>query len=367
MAASAVFEGQRASLPDRRVAILTRSAWAGSQRYGAIAWSGDIAARWSVLRAQIPAGLSYSLSGLPWWTTDIGAFSVDDPAGSASEAYRELYTRWFQFGAFCPVFRSHGQAPHREPWLFGAPDSPAGVGAPGEGGHPAWKSLVRFAALRYRLLPYLSTLAARATREHDTPMRALVLDFPDDPRLRDVQDQFLLGPALLVSPVTEPGARSRRVVLPEGRWYDFWTGAALEGGRTIEAPAPYESMPLHVRAGSILPFGPALQWTGEKPADPVRLVVYTGADGRFTLHEDDGETNAHEAGAFATIPLSWSERDGALTIGERSGSFPGMLAERTFEVVFVAPGRPAAYDPPRRPDRVVRYSGRAVVVEGRRK
>jgi alpha-D-xyloside xylohydrolase len=275
---------------------------------------------------------------------------VDDPAGSASEAYRELYTRWFQLGAFCPVFRSHGQAPHREPWLFGAPD------------HPAWKSLVRFADLRYRLLPYVSTLAARVTREHDTILRALVLDFPDDPGLRDVQDQYLFGPALLVSPVTEPGVRSRRVVLPEGRWYDFWTGAALEGGRMIEAPAPYESMPLHVRAGSIVPFGPALQWTGEKPPDPIRLVVYTGRDGRFTLHEDDGETNAHEAGAFATIPLAWSERDGVLTIGERSGSFPGMLAERTIQVVLVTKTKPVPFSFEMRPQQTVRYRGEAMEI-----
>jgi alpha-D-xyloside xylohydrolase len=268
------------------------------------------------------------------------------------ERFGGLYTRWFQFGAFCPVFRSHGSNTWREPWLFGSPS------------HPAWKSLARFAALRYRLLPYLSTLAARVTREHDTMMRALVLDFPDDPRLRDVQDQYLLGPAFLVSSVTEPGVASRRVILPEGRWYDFWTGAAVEGGRTIEAPAPYESMPLHVRAGSIVPFGPALQWTGEKPADPIRLVVYTGRDGRFTLHEDDGETNAHETGAFSTIPLAWSERDGVLTIGERSGSFAGMLAERTLEVVFVSPGRPVGDDPMREPDRVVRYTGQPVSVDG---
>jgi len=363
VASRAVFEGQRGAAPERRVAILTRSAWAGSQRYAATVWSGDVVARWSALRAQVPAGLSYSLSGMPWWTTDIGGFNTDDPGGHRSEAYRELYTRWFQFGTFCPVFRSHGTDTEREPWLFGAPD------------HPAWKTLVRFASLRYRLLPYNYTLASRVTREHDTMMRALVLDFPDDPKARDVQDQYLFGPAFLVSPVTAPAVTTRPVYLPEGTWYDFWTGLSIEGGRTIEAPAPYESMPLHVRAGSIVPFGPALQWTGEKPADPVRLVVYTGCDGRFTLHEDDGETNAHETGAFSTIPLSWSEADGALTIGERSGTFAGMLAGRTFEVVFVSPRAPGTLRPDRlsqdrpadvlaaTPRRVVPYSGRAVRVE----
>jgi alpha-D-xyloside xylohydrolase len=346
-----VWEGQRKAAPDKRVTILTRSAWAGSQRYGATVWSGDITAKWGVLRAQIPAGLSYSLSGMPWWATDIGAFNTDDPGGNASEAYRELYTRWFQFGAFSPVFRSHGSNTPREPWHFGAPD------------HKAWRSLVRFASLRYRLLPYNYTLAARATRDHDTILRALVMDFPGDAKARDVQDQYLFGPAFLVSPVTEPGAVRRAVYLPAGDWYDFWTGGRIAGGRTVDAAAPYEKMPLHVRAGSIVPFGPDLQWTGEKPADPVRLVVYTGRDGAFTLHEDDGETNAHEKGAYSTIPLRWDDAKGALTIGARFGAFRGMLEKRTFEVVFASAGRPAGDDRPVPADRVVRYDGSPLTVE----
>lgn len=346
----AVYEGQRAAAPDRRVVILTRSAWVGSQRYGVTVWSGDVTARWGVLRAQIPAGLSLSLSGLPWWTTDIGAFNTDDPGGNQSEAYRELYARWFQLGAFSPVFRSHGSNTPREPWLFGAPD------------HRAFRSLVRFASLRYRLLPYLETLAARVTREHDTITRALVMDFPDDPRARDVQDQYLFGPAFLVSPVTEPGATSRAVYLPEGDWYDFWTGERLAGGRTVDAAAPYERMPLHVRAGSIVPFGPERQFSGEKPADPVRLVVYTGRDARFSLDEDDGETNGHEQGAFATIPLAWSEARRTLTIGARRGEFPGMLRSRTFEVVFASAARPAGDEQPAAAPRIVRYDGSAVDV-----
>jgi len=346
----AVHEGQKRAAPDRRVSILTRSAWAGSQRYGVTVWSGDITARWSVLRAQIPAGLSLSLSGVPWWATDIGAFNADQPGGNANEEYRELYTRWFQFGAFCPIFRSHGSNTPREPWHFGAPD------------HPAWRSLVRFAELRYRLLPYLYSLADRVTREHDTILRALAMDFASDPRVRDVQDQYLFGPAFLVSPVTSPGARSRPVYLPAGTWYDFWTGVVVAGGRTIEAPAPYESMPLHVRAGTIVPFGPALQWTGEKVADPIRLVVYTGRDARFALYEDDGETSGYEVGASARIPIEWSEASRTLTIGDRTGSFPGMLGERTFEVTFVSRHRPVAYDLASTPDRTVRYRGTAVRV-----
>ncbi|MFN8095032.1 MAG: glycoside hydrolase family 31 protein [Vicinamibacteria bacterium] len=349
-----VYEGQRQAAPDKRVTILTRSAWAGSQRYGAAVWSGDITAKWGVLKAQIPAGLSYSLSGMPWWATDIGAFNTDDQGGNASEAYRELYTRWFQFGTFSPLFRSHGSNTPREPWFFGAPD------------HKAWKTLVRFANLRYRLLPYNYTLAARVTREHDTILRPLVLDFPGDPKARDVKDQYLFGPAFLVSPVTEPGATSRSVYLPAGDWYDFWTGERVAGGRTIDAAAPYEKMPLFVRAGSIVPFGPELQWTGEKPADPVRLVVYTGRDGSFTLHEDDGETNAHETGAFSTIPLSWSEAKRTLTIGARSGEFAGMPKARTFEVVFASAARKAGDDAPPAADKVVRYDGAAVSVEAPR-
>jgi alpha-D-xyloside xylohydrolase len=351
MACRAVWEGQRAAAPDERVTILTRSAWAGSQRYGAAVWSGDITARWGVLKAQIAAGLSYSLSGMPWWATDIGAFNTDDTGGNASEAYRELYTRWFQFGAFSPLFRSHGSNTPREPWFFGAPD------------HPAWKSLLRFAGLRYRLLPYNYTLASRVTREHDTILRALVMDFPDDEATRDVQDEYLFGPAFLVSPVTEPGVTRRPVYLPAGEWYDFWTGERLAGGRTVDVAAPYEKMPLHVRAGSIVPFGPELQWTSEKPAEPIRLVVYTGRDGVFTLQEDDGATNAHEEGAFSSIPLRWDEALGTLTIGARSGRFAGMPETRTFEVVFASAGHRVGDDLPVPPDRVVRYDGRAVTVE----
>jgi alpha-D-xyloside xylohydrolase len=343
-----LYEELRRAAPDRRVAILTRSAWAGSQRHGAIAWSGDTVGRWEVLRAQIPAGLSYSLSGLPYWTHDIGGFSVDYPGGHANEEYRELFARWFQLGAFCPIFRAHGQTTEREPWFFGGPE------------HPAYRTLLRFAELRYRLLPYVYSLAARVTLDHDTMMRALVMDFPEDAKARETSDQFLFGPALLVSPVTSPGVRSRPVYLPAGRWYDFWTGDLLEGGRTVESPAPYDSLPLHVRAGSIVPFGPSRQHVFDGPDDPVTLRVYEGRDGAFALYDDDGLTNACESGAWTRIPITWRETDRALTVGARVGGFAGAPRERTFEVVFIGPGRAAAYGAGH--GTLVRYEGREVVV-----
>ena len=194
----------------------------------------------------------------------------------------------------------------------------------------------------------------------DTMMRALVMDFPDDPRARDVQDQFLFGPALLVSPVTAPGVRSRPVYLPAGTWYDFWTGAALEGGRTVDSPAPYESLPLHVRAGAIVPFGPPRQHAFDGPDDPVTLFVYEGRDGAFALYEDDGLTNAYETGARALVPITWREADRTLTLGARTGVFPDAPKQRTFEVVLVGPGRPAGYGGGQ--PRVVRYDGRSVAL-----
>jgi len=343
-----IYEAQREAAPDRRVAILARSAWAGSQRTGSIGWSGDTNGRWEVLRAQIPAGLSYSLSGLPYWSHDIGGFSVDYPGGNKNEEYRELFARWFQFGAFTPIFRAHGQSPYREPWFYGGDD------------HPAFRTLRKFTELRYRLLPYIYAVAAGVTFDHDTMMRALVMDFPDDPLCRDVKDQYLFGPALLVSPVTASRVTSRSVYLPAGRWYDFWTGASIDGGRTIDAPAPYESMPLHVRAGSILPFGPPRQHAFDGPDDPVTLFVYQGRDGAFALYEDDGLTNAYETGGHARIPVTWRDSDKVLSIGARIGGFVPTPRSRTFEVVFVSPSRPAGYGSGK--GQVVRYEGKTVIV-----
>lgn len=354
----AVYEGQRLAAPDRRVFILTRSAFAGSQRYASATWSGDVSASWDAFARQIPAGLNFTLSGIPYWTTDVGGFAVpprfarEDPAPADVEEWRELVTRWFQYATFCPLLRVHGQSPDREMWHFGGDN------------HPAYRSQLAFDRLRYRLLPYVYSLAAGVTRRHGTMMRALVMDFRADPRVLDVGDQFLFGPSFLVNPVTTHGARSRSVYLPAGSsWYDFWTGEVLAGGRTIEAPAPYERLPLYVRAGSIVPFGPELQSTDEKPADPITLWVYAGGAADFELYEDAGVDNGYESGAFATIPLRWDEEARRLTIGKRVGSFPGMLAERDFRVVVVSAARPLGHTSVPETATSVRYRGQEIVVD----
>jgi len=518
MTTEAVYRGQRQSDPGKRVFILTRSAFAGQQRNAAATWSGDVQASWDVFAKQVAAGINFGLSGLPYWTTDIGGFFVNEyPRGGQDPAYQELFTRWYQWGAFCPIFRVHGTTVPREMWRFGEP------------GDWAYDSQLRFDRLRHRLLPYIYSLAGHVTHGGGTIMRGLPFDFRGDPRVRDIADEYLFGRAFLVSPVLQPlrygalhssevghaipasaleapdgsagvlqgdyfsdttltrgvvsrkdasidfdwalgaplpgvpadqfgvrwtgrlrapetgeyelatvaddGVRLwldgklliddwnahapefhagritlqagrqydlrleyydailgasvklrwvrpsdrrnaetapakpmlRRVYLPAGaEWYDFWTGERLGGGRTIEAPAPLAIMPLHVRAGSIVPFGPDLQYAGEKPADPIELRVYTGADGQFELYEDEGDGYAYEHGAFATIPLEWSEAQRTLTIGARRGAFPGMLERRSFHVVFVREGHGVGLEPETHPDVTVVYDGRPLTVAASR-
>jgi alpha-D-xyloside xylohydrolase len=352
----AVYEGQRRADPDKRVFILTRSAYAGIQRYASAVWSGDVSSDWASLRTQIPAGLNFALSGVPWWTTDVGGFAVPrrwatrDPRPEDVEEWRELATRWFQYSTFAPLLRVHGQFPRREMWYFG------------DETHRAYRTQLAFDRLRYRLLPYAYSLAADVTRRHATIMRPLVMDFREDPAVLGIGDQFLFGPSLLVSPVTSPGATSRPVYLPRAGWYDFWTGVHHEGGRRLEAPAPYESLPLYVKAGSIVPMGPELQHTAEKPADPLTVWVYGGADTHFELYEDDGVSYGYERGAFSTIPLRWDEAAGALSIGARTGSFPGMPAGREIRVILVSPQTPIGHSPTPAALRTLRYDGRSTVV-----
>ena len=346
MTTTAVYQGQRASSDKKRVFILSRSAFAGSQRNSVTAWSGDINSDWFSYRRQIPAGLNFELSGLPYWTTDIGGFvsgNPDDPA------YRELFIRWFQYGAFCPVFRVHGTRTtnQNELWSYGP---------------EAQKILTSYDELRYRLMPYTYSLAWMVTHDSYTPMRPLAMDFRTDQRALNIGDQFMYGPAILVNPVTEPGATERHLYLPTAKWYDFWTGASQEGGVAINAAAPLDRIPLYVRAGSIIPVGPQIEWAAEKPADPIELRVYRGADGAFTLYEDENDTYDYEKGVYATIPIEWNEAQQKLTIGERKGTFPGMLANRTFQVVFVKDGHGTGGATTQQPDKVVQYSGSSVTV-----
>jgi alpha-D-xyloside xylohydrolase len=354
----AIYEGQRAAAPRQRVFILTRNGFAGQQRYGAASWSGDISATWSALRKQVPAGIGFALSGMPYWTLDSGGFSVPGrfasaPRGSANlDEWRELNARWFEYATFLPLLRVHGQAPRREMWEFGGD------------GSPTYEAQKKFDRLRYRLLPYIYSLAGAVTHGAGMILRPLVMDFRDDrqaPDIREIADEFMFGPALLVSPVTTYRARSRAVTLPRtaGGWYDFWSGKAVAAG-TVEAAAPFDAIPVHVRAGAIIPFGPELQYTDEKPADPVTIYVYAGADGTFTLYEDDGTTTDHENGAFSRISLRWTEATQTLTIGKRQGTYPGMLSRRTFQLVLVRVGKPVAFSFSPTPLRTVVYAGEAM-------
>ncbi len=346
MTTGAVYDGQRSSSDKKRVFILSRSAFAGDQRYGVTAWSGDINSDFLTFSRQIPAGLNFALSGLPYWTTDIGGFVSGDPD---DPDYRELFIRWFQFGTFNPILRVHGtrKTDHNELWSYG----------PG-----AQKILTSFDRLRYRLLPYIYSLAWRTTSESYTPMRPLVMDFRTDVRAQNIGDQFMFGPAFLVNPVTEPAATTRTLYLPQSRWYDFWTGSLITGNRTIEADAPLERLPLYIRAGSILPLGPDEEWSTEKPADPIELRIYQGTDGDFALYEDENDTYNYEKGAYATIPLHWDEAHQTLVIGDRKGQFPGMLESRTFRVVFVGRGHGSGINPEPQPDQTVTYSGKQITV-----
>ncbi|HKV82281.1 MAG TPA: TIM-barrel domain-containing protein, partial [Candidatus Sulfotelmatobacter sp.] len=330
----------------KRVYILSRSAFAGSQRNAVTAWSGDINSDWFSFRRQIPAGLNFAVSGIPYWTTDIGGFVFGSPA---DPAFRELFVRWFQYATFNPILRVHGtrNPDENELWSYG-PD--------------AQKILVNFDRLRYRMLPYIYSLAWKTTSESYTPMRPLVMDFRTDPRADNIGDQFMYGPAFLVNPVTEPASTTRPVYLPQATWYDFWTGARIEGGRMINAITPLERLPLYVRAGSIVPLGPDEEWSTQKPADPIELRIYPGADGDFTIYEDENDTYDYEKGAYATIPLHWNDAARTLTIGDRKGQFPGMLEKRSFRVVFVRDNHGVGANPADQTDKVVEYSGKQLTL-----
>jgi alpha-D-xyloside xylohydrolase len=354
--AKGIYEGQRETNPNNRVFILTRSAFAGSQAYGAATWSGDIAARWHDMKAQISAGVNFSMSGIPYWTMDIGGFAVEGryekPNAADLEEWREQMTRWYQFGAFVPLFRAHGQFPLRE--IFNvAPET-----------HPAYQSILYYDKLRYRLLPYVYSLAGNAYHNNGTMMRGLVMDFPNDAIAANLNDEYLFGPSLLINPVCNYKERTREVYLPQkAGWYDLYKGQYFEGGKKINADASYERMPVFVKAGSIIPFGPDLQYTSEKPADVITLYVYTGADGSFNLYEDEGTNYNYEKGDFSEIPISYNESTKTLTIGDREGSFNGMLQKRKFNIVWITKENKIGIDTQRSTGQSVDYSGRLVTIK----
>ncbi len=354
--ARGIYEGQRSVDSNKRVFLLTRSGFAGSQRYAAAIWSGDIATHWSDLKAQISAGLNFSMSGIPYWTMDIGGFSVEHryekPTEKDLDEWRELNARWYQFGAFCPLFRSHGQFPYREIYNI----SPEG--------HPAYKSMLFYNKLRYRLLPYIYSIAGATTQHDYTMMRGLVMDFASDTAVKNISDQYMFGPSLLINPIYTYKATTRQMYLPSGQgWFNFYSGEFNEGGKHITADAPYERMPLFVKEGSIIPIGPELQYSNEKPATEITLFVYTGKDAAFTLYEDENVNYNYEKGAFTNIHFNYNESTHSLTIGDREGSFEGMLKSRSFNINWIDRQKPVPFDPERKADTVVKYNGKQVVIK----
>jgi alpha-D-xyloside xylohydrolase len=510
MTTTAVYEGQRQTTSDKRVYILTRSAFPGQQRNAATTWSGDITASWDVFRKQIPAGLNFCFAGIPYWTTDIGGFFVTVSGGSKNDMYRELFTRWYEYGAFCPIFRVHGTNTPREIWRFGEP------------GDWSYDTQLKFDNLRHRLMPYIYSLGWKVTHDNYTIMRGLAFDFGNDSKVYNIDDQFMFGPALLVNPVTvamdhpwvkadsgsiiptkylltpdgkpgltgeyyegmdfdkkfatradsiidfnwgvgapmkgmpvdsftirwtgkivapetgeysintvtDDGARlwvdgkqiiddwtghapllnsgkvhfeagknydvkfeyydywqgavaqlrwilpsrqkpdtisppdkTRKVYLPGSTaWIDFWTGKTFAGGQTITAPAPIDVMPVYVKAGSIIPMGPYLQYATEKPADPIELRIYPGADGTFELYEDENDNYNYEKGKYAIIPFLWKDKMKTLTVGNRTGTFAGMLKERIFNVVLVNQSAGIGVEPSKT-SKPLHYKGKRITIK----
>ena len=320
----AVYEGQRKTDPSKRVAILTRSAFAGQQRYGTISWSGDIGWNWDTFKRQIVAGLNFNLTGMPYWTTDIGGFFRPGQSQYTDEKYHDILLRWFQWGAFNPVFRVHGYQSETEPWKYG---------------DKVENAMRKMLNLRYRLMPYIYSAAWQVSKNGSTMMRPLVMDFNADQKAIQQGYEYMFGKSMLVAPVTEAGVSNWDVYLPkESVWYDLWTGKKFSGGQTLKADASENKIPVFVKGGSIIPVGKLMQYTGETSADTLEILVYKGADGTFELYEDEGDNYNYEKGKYTLIPFKWSESSGLLTIGSLQGAFSGNLKRRVFKVVVVKQG-----------------------------
>ena len=376
-----IYQSQRKDDRGKRIFIMTRSSFAGQQHYGSNMWSGDVASSWDMLRKQVPAGLSFTLTGNPNFNTDIGGFfcgsyNTQGPASAPKNPqFQELYVRWMQYGLFCPVFRSHGADAPREIWQFG------------KKGEPVYDAIEQTIRLRYRLIPYLYSTAWQVTSNNESYLRPLFSDFATDRNVWDMTDEFMFGNSILAAPVLDPQYTQEKVIredamtgwdrkevrgkmddgnsvdwsatktvtkyLPKGAlWYDFWTGKQYRGGQRLELSTSLNRVPMFVRAGSILPLGPEMQYTGEKPWDNLEIRLYPGADGTFTLYEDEGDSYNYERGIYSTIPFHWNDRSHTLTIGNRQGQYPGMLTNRKFTVVM-----------PNGTSQTVNYNGKEVAVQ----
>ncbi len=366
MTVGGVYKHQRSVNSDKRVFILTRSAFAGQQRYGANTWSGDVVASWSALREQISAGLNFSLCGIPYWNSDIGGFFLwNFPQKLDDTNYRELYVRWVQFGAFCPMMRSHGTDAPREIYQFG------------KKGDKIYDAIEKYINVRYALLPYIYSTSWEVTSKKSTMMRALVMDFDSDKNALNINDEYMFGKSILVCPVTTPmyskivvngndtskvgdfsKIKSEEVYLPKGTdWIDFWTGEKFNGGQIITKETPIDIMPLFIRSGSILPIGPKVQYATEKRWDNLEIRIYPGADGKFILYEDENDNYNYEKGIYSTITFKWDDSEKTLIIGDREGSFPGMLETRTFKIVLVSKEQGIGFFVLDKISSVVKYNG----------
>jgi alpha-D-xyloside xylohydrolase len=325
-ATGTVYDGSRKDEPEKRVMILSRSAFLGEQRYSVATWSGDIGNGWDTLRRQVPAGLDYSASGLPYWTTDTGGFFRPGRTQYTDPAYRERFIRWLEFSTFSPLMRVHGYMTNTEPWNYG-PDMVEEE-----------RNLIDF---RYQLMPYIYSQAAKVTSSGGTLMRPLVMDFANDPHALDQKYEYMFGPAFLVAPVLEAGVTQAHVYAPEskGGWFDWWSGKQVASGTETMLDAPLGKIPLLVRAGSIVPIGPVEQYVKQKPDSPLELRVYSGADGHFALYDDDGLTYHYEQGQRSNISMVWNDKTNTLTLGARQGTYPNMPSQQQFHIRLLRGGQ----------------------------
>ena len=370
MTVGGVAEHQKAESLKKRVFILTRSAFAGQQRFGANTWSGDVTASWKALENQISAGLNFSLCGIPYWNSDIGGFFLSRfPRKLEDPEYRELYVRWLQFGTFCTMMRSHGADAPREIYQFGSK------------GGKAYDAIEKFINLRYRLLPYIYSASRDVTASQSSMMRALMMDFASDKNALDINNEFMFGKSILVAPVTQAmyikpaqgtgtpsedfsSVKTKEVYLPQGTiWYDFWTGEKTSGGKKVSKDTPMEIIPLYVKAGSIMPLGPKVQYAEEKKWDNLEIRIYPGANGTFTLYEDENDNYNYEKGVYSTIEFKWDDAKRTLTINDRKGSFPGMLKSRNFNIVMVGKGVGLDKEPVSSLDKAVKFTGKKVSIK----